>query len=192
MDWWILVYVLVIPVGLGLSYLLDRGKVNALKKIADKYHGTVTSGWYFRTTELTIPYRGLTLHIVPYIHTARGSYRDPDIQATMKLDAPHLPELSLSRYSLVLLKKKKNSPDPIPTGDQEFDRLFVVHGSDRVMVEKVFTDGVREKLENTKSGLSFSMKPDNFVMSGSCGDLDSQAYEAFTDAVLVVLDQAWA
>jgi hypothetical protein len=184
-------FVLAIPVGLGLSYFLNRGTVNALTPIAEKHQGRVSSGWYFGTTELTIPYRGLTLHIIPYINTRRSSIGDPSIQATLKLDAPHLPELSLSRYSPVLLKR--NSEDPIPTGDEEFDRLFVVHGSDTGMVKKVFTHGVMEKLKNEKlRGASFIMEPDKFVMSGYCNGLDSQAYEAFTDAALAVLDQAWS
>ena len=179
-----------IPIGLGLSYLLNRGTVNALTPIAEKYNGSVSSGWYFGPTELTIPYRGFTLHITPYINARRSQIGDPSIQAVLKLDAPHFPELSLRRYSLVLFKK--NSDDPIPTGDEEFDRRFVIHGN-AGSVKKVFTKTVREQLKNEKlNGASITLDPNKFVMSAYSNNLDGQVYEAFTEAVLAVLDQAWS
>lgn len=184
-------FVLAIPIGLGIGYFLNKGTVDALASIADKYHGSMSSGWYFGTTELTIPYRGSTLHITPYINARRSQIGDPSIQAVLKLDAPHFPELSLKGYSPVLWKK--NSEDPIPTGDEEFDHLFVVHASDPLVAKKILTDSIRGQLKTEMlQQTSFYMEPDKFVMSGYGNSLDRDAYEAFTDAALAVLDQAWS
>ena len=184
-------FLLAIPIGLGIGYFLNKGSANALTSIADKYHGNVSSGWYFGPTELTIPYQGFTLHITPYINARRSRIGDPSIQAVLKLDAPHFPELSLKRYSPVLWKT--NSEDSIPTGDEEFDRLFVVHASDPLTVKKVLTDSIRRQLKNEMlQQTSFYMEPDKFVMSGYGNNLERDTCEAFTDAALAVLDQAWS
>jgi len=184
-------FLLAIPIGLGIGYFLNKGSADALTSIADKYHGSVSSSGISGPTELIIPYRGFTLHITPYINARRSRIGNPSIQAVLKLDAPHFPELSLKRYSPVLWKK--NSQDPIPTGDEEFDRLFVVHASDPLAVKKVLTDSIREQLKDERlQQTSFYMEPDKFVMSGYGNSLDRDAYETFTDAALAILDQAWS
>ena len=189
-----LLVIFLCSLGVVLYFVGRQQTTETLTPLAAKFNGTYSRDGFSNTETLTIPYHGYTLTVHLYVNDGSKSV----LHASILMDAPYLPGLTLSTNSILKKTFQIEDENRVTTGDERFDFLFQVACDDPKLVGKIFSEDVRDALKDKilhmptieMTGDSFTMK--SFLLHfGPSPENSARVLEHFTRTAISILDKAW-
>ena len=177
--------VLLMIVALGFAYLRSRAYENRLALQAEKRGGKFEKSGLLKQARIQIPYK--EWQVVVY-STPGSRYSTPKTIAQVKVDTPRLPVIQLERNYLLQKILVAFGRERLLTGDEDFDRRWVVRASDTMMVHKLVTPELKAKLEERiLRSLGVNIQPMELSLTITTIPSSEEEYDIFIETTMLVL-----
>ena len=177
--------VLLMIVALGFAYLRSRAYENRLALQAEKRGGKFEKSGLLKQARIQIPYK--EWQVVVY-STPGSRYSPPKTIAQVKVDTPRLPVIQLERNYLLQKILAAFGRDRLLTGDEDFDRRWVVRASDTMMVHKLVTPELKARLEERiLRSLGVNIQPMELSLTITTIPSSEEEYDIFIETTMLVL-----
>lgn len=177
--------VLLMIVALGFAYLRSRAYENRLALQAEKRGGKFEKSGLLKQARIQIPYK--EWQVVVY-STPGSRYSPPKTIAQVKVDTPRLPAIQLERNYLLQKILAAFGRERLLTGDEDFDRRWVVRASDTMMVYKLVTPELKAKLEERiLRSLGVNIQPMELSLTITTIPSSEEEYDIFIETTMLVL-----
>ena len=177
--------VLLMIVALGFAYLRSRAYENRLALQAEKRGGKFEKSGLLKQARIQIPYK--EWQVVVY-STPGSRYSPPKTIAQVKVDTPRLPVIQLERNYLLQKILAAFGRERLLTGDEDFDRRWVVRASDTMMVHKLVTPELKAKLEERiLRSLGVNIQPMELSLTITTIPSSEEEYDIFIETTMLVL-----
>jgi hypothetical protein len=170
---------------MGFAYFRNRAYENRLALQAEKRGGKFEKSGLLKQARIQIPYKDWQV----VIYSTPGSrYSPPKTIAQVKLDAPRLPVIQLERNYLLQKILAAFGRERLLTGDEDFDRRWVVRASDTLAVHKLVTPELKAGLEERiLRSLVVNIQPLELSLTIAAIPSSEEEYDIFIETTMLVL-----
>ncbi|MFZ5855451.1 MAG: hypothetical protein ACOYZ6_01345 [Chloroflexota bacterium] len=177
--------VLLMIVIIGFAYLRSRAYENRLALQAEKRGGKFEKSGLLKQARIQIPYKEWR---VVFYSTPGSRYSPPKTIAQVKVDTPRLPVIQLERNYLLQKILAAFGRERLLTGDEDFDRRWVVRASDTMTVHKLVTPELKAKLEERiLRSLAVNIQPMELSLTITTIPSSEEEYDIFIETTMLVL-----
>lgn len=171
--------------GFSLAVYQSRKRAELLERQAEKRGGQITGGGLFHHKKLLLSFQGMgvAIYTIP-----GGRNRPARTVAQTASDSPRFPTISIVRNDLVQKIMTTFGKERVSSGNEEFDRRFVITSEDAYQAQRLLsTDVQNEILQFPFRGLNIKIKPQAFSLSIMGIPRDDEGYDRFIDLVYHIL-----
>lgn len=170
---------------LGFAVLRSKAHEKRLALQAEKRGGKFEKGGLLKQSRIQIPYK--EWQVVVY-STPGSRYSPPKTIAQVKLDAPRLPILQLQRNNLLHKILAAFGRERLLTGDEDFDRRWLIQTPDPLTLHKLVTPELKAKLEERiLRSLVINIQPMELSLTIATIPSSEEAYDTFIETTMLVL-----
>lgn len=203
----VLISILILVVVYLVKKTGAQTRLELFTPIAKKYNAEYQPEEILQGDHLFVPYRDNDLVIKLRTRQYTKPTGDPDhtrnvrvriLTAELELDKAHLPLISLATDSFFKKIVSFDNEDRVHTGDEKFDKRYVIESADPNLVKKLFPEETRKKLTAGHiKHAEFLMNEDHFNMEVVLSDIElshpdmGKRIEEFIDLAIFFLERAW-
>ncbi|RJP55025.1 MAG: hypothetical protein C4583_01315 [Anaerolineaceae bacterium] len=182
----VLAFVLILMAAvIGFTYFRSRAHENRLALQAEKRGGKFEKSGLLKQARIQIPYKEWQV----VIYSTPGSrYSPPKTIAQVKVDSPRLPVIQLERNYLLQKILAAFGRERLLTGDDDFDRRWLVRAADTLTIHKLVTPELKAKLEERiLRSLVMRIQPLELLLTIATIPSSEEEYDIFIETTMLVL-----
>ena len=184
---WILVFIGIVIISIVIAYYQKKKQQEILQYQAEKRNGRIEKGNFLAPDRLVLPFgsQELQVYSIP-----GGKNRPSKTIAELRNNNTPFPQIKIVRNNLFQKALETFGRERFLSGDEEFDKTFVVQADDNGSARRALPYEIQKSLlEMASKSPSIEISPQNFKLIILRVIRDSEGYDLFIDTALAILNK---